>query len=459
MERNAKLKQVLSILIMPMSLIIAMSVAFVVEKSANVDYEYLISDYPYFYVFSAPFILFFSGGFAITKLWNNEKKRHSVKQISISVLLTVIITIIFTFVSDFGDSFELWGSAYLINPLGTFCVGVFSMFFSNFSMDDIIYVPLYFLLLISALFFSFVLPPILGAALFKLKNKKVKIPAFLSVIAVVTLIGSIGIGSYFEYSVYYDIKGNKYDNPYDVAYYDKDGNTYKIIEIANYYYDSDGNNVKVKSEDKEYYLGECYINEETGLLITDENCEIILPLTEDEKNKKEILECAGDSNIYIYKDKSGNEYRQLANARFDKNGRLYEKFRYLCSDNFTALPKTANADGFFYLYDLKGNRYVFGEDVMFYDAKGNTYKRQSRSYSNTHYDIIDKNGNKTGNVNGMNCYVDSETGYLVFENNVKFDDDKEFYINEKGNECYLLYEAVYDRNGKVTKDESNFYNW
>lgn len=446
MKVKHKTKQLLSIFIMPASLVIALLIMFVVYKATGIDYYELTYDYKYFYVFSAPVILFFAGGFAIPKIWDNNNKRLSEILLAISFVLNVVITFGITAFDD------LWYNLRLFNPYDYMS---FDGLFHIFGTEYTIFFPIVWIISFGFSAISLVGVPLLGAYLFSTKKMLIKIPTLCLIVASLVTVGGIGINTYLNDSIFYDVKGNEYKNPYDVVYYDDNGKSYRIEEIADYDSDHNACNVKVKAEDGScaYYIGECYINEETGLMITDEKCETIVALTKAENEEMEEKSFEDDSYIQIYKDKSGNKYRQIANALYDKNGKLLKKYRFRINSTYYQLIKDANADMDFYHYDLKGNRYVRGETIAFYDAEGNTYINQphNRTEYNSNNDIYDKDGKKSGSIDGWNCCIDIKTGLLVVAD----------YEDKNANEYQALNETSYDKNGKVGKVQSlsNDYNW
>lgn len=457
MKNNLTLKQLLYVFIMPASLIIALLIMFGVYKKTGVSFYEISYDYQYFYVFSAPVILFFTGGFAIPKIWDKDNKKKSKILLSISFLLNAIITIGITAFED------LWYNVYMFNPYSHMSIeGLVSIIGTEYTM----FFPIILIIVILFSGICLVGVPLLGAYLFSTKKKFIKIPALCVITAFLVAMGGIGINTYLCESVFYDVRGNAYSNPYDVVYYDENGEGYKIQEISNYYFDWHACNVKVKSldEKKEYYLGECYINEKTGLMIADENCEIIIPLTEAENEEMETKSFKDDSYIQKYRDRNGNEYRQIANALYDKNGKLLKKYRFRINSTYYQLLKDANADIDYYHYDLKGNRYVLGETIAFYDAQGNTYINQLPDFYsyNSNYDIYDNDGIKTGSIDGWDCLIDVETGLLVV-NEAEYNTDSEYFEDKDGKKYQFLNETEYDKNGNVkttrTSFSSGYYDW
>lgn len=454
MKVKHKTKQLLSTFIMPVSLVIASLIMFAVYKATGVNYYELTYDYKYFYVFSAPVILFFSGGLAIPKIWDNNNKKLSKILLAISFVLNIIITFGITAFDS------LWYNLRLFNPYDYMSFdGLFGVFGSEYT----VFFPIVWIIVFGLSAICLVGAPLLGAYLFSTKKMLIKIPALCLIIASLITVGEIGINTYITDSIFYDVKGNEYSNPYDVVYYDDNGKSYKIEEIADYDFDRIACNVKVKAEDGscEYYIGECYINEETGLMITDENCEIIVALTQAENDEMEE-KSLDDSYIQIYKDRNGNEYRQIANALYDKNGKLLKKYRFRINSTYYQLIKDANADMDFYHYDLKGNRYVLGETIPFYDTEGKTYIKQPHNWAdyNSDYDIYDKDGKKIGSIDGWDCRIDINTGLLVIAD-YEYNVDTGYYEDKKANKYQCLNETSYDKNGKVGKVEflSGYYNW
>lgn len=452
---NNKTKQIVSTFIMPISLLIALLITYLVYKATGVDFYELTYDYKEFFIFSVPTILFFSGGFAIPKIWDADDKKRSKKLLTISFILNIVITFGITAFD------ELHYNLYIFNPYEYISIGGLT---SIFGTEYTMFFPLVWAIVLITTAILLVCVPLLGAFLFSTKKKLIKIPALSVIVIALVVTGAIGINTYINDNVFYDVKGNQYENPYDVIYYDESGKTYKIDGSDNYDFDYNACNVKVKAEDgsSEYYLGECYINEETGLMVADDNCEIIVPLSKEENEKMEEKSFDDDSYIQPYKDKNGNKYRQIANALYDKNGKLLKKYRFRINSTFYQLLKDANADADYYHYDLKGNRYVKGETIKFYDADGNTYINQphnSEDY-NSNYDIYDKNGNKTGTIDGWNCLVDVKTGLLVVAD-YEYNIDTEYHEDENGNKYRNLNEVIYDENGKVgyAGFMSEYYDW
>lgn len=453
MKNKPIIRQILSILIMPVSLLIALAIIYIVYKSANVNFSDLCYDYAQFYVFSAPVVLFFAGGIAIPKIWDKDNEKLSEKLLAISFVLNIIIVYTISAFEDLNDDL------YIFNPFGYMSIDAFT---SIFNSEYIVFLPFVWAVNIIVTLLLLVGVPLLGAYLFSLKKKKIKIPVLCIITLTLISVGVFGIASYINDNIFYDVKGNQYDNPYDVVYYDESGNAYKIEENPDYDFNSDMCNVKVRSTDgsKEYYLGECYINEKTGLMIADPLGEAIVPLTTEENEEMNAKE-SDNSYIQIYKDKSENEYRQIANALYDKNGKLLKKFRYRSNSTYYRLLKDANADADYYHYDLYGNRYVLGEKIKYYDAQENTYIQpyiESYGYS-TNLDIYDKNGKKIGSVHILDCLIDIRTGLIIkeYENNdIKYNDDSEHYEDKNGNRYYPLSEIVYDKNGKVSKSDTLF---
>jgi len=454
MKVKHKTKQVLSAFIMPVSLVIALLIMFVVYKATGIDYYELTYDYKYFYVFSAPVILFFAGGLAIPKIWDNNHKKLSKILLAISFVLNAVITFGITAFDS------LWYYLHLFNPYDYMS---FEGLFGVFETEYAVLFPIIWIIAFGFSAICLVGIPLLGAYLFSTKKMFIKIPALCLIVVSLITVGGIGINTYLNDNIFYDVKGNEYKNPYDVVYYDDNGKSYKIEEIPDYDFYHNACNVKVKAEDGscEYYIGECYINEETGLMITDENCETIVALTEAENEEMEEKSFEDDSYIQIYKDRNGNKYRQIANALYDKNGKLLKKYRFRINSTYYQLLKDANADKDFYHYDLKGNRYVLGETITFYDAEGNTYINQPHDWTdyNSNYDIYNKDGKKIGSIDGLDCLIDIKTGLLVvadYEYNV----DTGYYEDQNANKYQALNETLYDKNGKVTKQElSNYYYW
>lgn len=449
-----KSKQLLAVFAMPISLLVALLITYIIYKLTRVNFYELTYDYKEFYVFSAPMILFFAGGFAIPKIWDKENKKRSKLLLAISFILNAIIVFGITAFDNLHYNLRIF------NPFDYMSIeGITDVFGTEYTM----FFPLVWaiVLVVSC---TLLVVPLLGAYLFSTKKRLIKIPALSIIILTLVVTGAIGINTYLNDNIFYDVNGNEYQNPYDVLYYDKSGKTFKIEEIEDYYFDYEACNVKVRAEDgsAQYYLGECYINEETGLMVADANCELIVPLTQEEQDEMEIKSFDDDSFIQIYKDKNGNSYRQIANALYDKNGKLIKKYRFRINSTYYQLLKNANADVNYYHYDLKGNRYVRGETIKFYDADGNTYINQTHSLEdyNSNYDIYDKNGNKTGTIDGWDCLVDMKTGLLVvadYEYNV----DTEYHEDENGNKYRYLNQVEYDENGKVSYAGfmSDNYNW
>lgn len=453
MKNKPIIRQILSVLIMPVSLLFALAIIFGIYKLTDVNFYEICFDYEQFYVFSAPVVLFFSGAVAIPKIWDENNKKLSKKFLALSFALNIII--VYT-ISAFED---LYYDLYLFNPYNSTSIEGFTYIFKS---EYVVFLPIVWAVNIIVALLLLVGVPLLGAYLFSLNKKKIKIPVLCIITLTLISVGVFGIASYINDNIFYDVKGNQYDNPYDVVYYDESGNSYKIEENPDYDFNSDMCNVKVRSTDgsKEYYLGECYINEKTGLMIADPLGEAIVPLTTEENEEMNAKE-SDNSYIQIYKDKSENEYRQIANALYDKNGKLLKKFRYRSNSTYYRLLKDANADADYYHYDLYGNRYVLGEKIKYYDAQENTYIQpyiESYGYS-TNLDIYDKNGKKIGSVDELDCLIDIRTGLIIkeYENNdIKYNDDSEHYEDKNGNRYYPLSEIVYDKNGKVSKSDTLF---
>lgn len=451
MKNKPIIRQILSILIMPVSLLFALAIIYIVYKSANVDFSDLCYDYAQFYVFSAPVVLFFAGGIAIPKIWDKSNEKLSEKLLALSFALNIIIVYTISAFEDLNDDL------YIFNPFGYMGIDAFT---SIFKIEYIVFLPFIWAVNIIVTFLLLVGVPLLGAYLFSLKKKKIKIPVLCIITLTLISVGVFGIASYINDNIFYDVKGNQYNNPYDVVYYDESGNSYKIEENPDYDFNSDMCNVKVRSTDcsKEYYLGECYINEKTGLMIADPLGETIVPLTMEENEEMNAKE-SDNFYIQIYKDKSENEYRQIANALYDKSGKLLKKFRNRSNSTYYRLLKDANADADYYHYDLYGNRYVLGEKIKYYDAQENTYIQpyiESYGYS-TNLDIYNKNGKKIGSVDELDCLIDIRTGLIIkeYENNaIKYNDNSEHYEDKNGNRYYPLSEIVYDKNGKVSKSDT-----
>lgn len=447
MKNKPIIRQILSILIMPVSLLFALAIIYIVYKSANVDFSDLCYDYAQFYVFSAPVVLFFAGGIAIPKIWDKDNEKLSEKLLAISFVLNIIIVYTISAFEDLNDDL------YIFNPFGYMGIDAFT---SIFKSEYIVFLPFVWAVNIIVTLLLLVGIPLLGAYLFSLKKKKIKIPVLCIITLTLISVGVFGIASYISDNIFYDVKGNQYDNPYDVVYYDESGNSYKIEENPDYDFNSDMCNVKVRSTDgsKEYYLGECYINEKTGLMIADPLGETIVPLTTEENEEMNAKE-SDNSYIQIYKDKSENEYRQIANALYDKSGKLLKKFRNRSNSTYYRLLKDANADANYYHYDLYGNRYVLGEKIKYYDAQGNTYiQPYSESYGySTNLDIYDKNGKKIGSVDIVDCLIDVKSGLLV-KHNYEYNTDNGYFEDEDGNKYLSLDDTVYDKNGKVSKSDT-----
>lgn len=451
MKNKPIIRQILSVMIMPVSLLFALAIIFGIYKLTDVNFYEICYDYEQFYVFSAPVVLFFAGGIAIPKIWDKDNEKLSEKLLAISFVLNIII--VYT-ISAFED---LYYDLYLFNPFGYMSIDAFT---SIFNSEYVVFLPIVWAVNIIVALLLLVGIPLFGAYLFSLNKKKIKIPALCIITATLISVGVFGIASYINDNIFYDVKGNQYNNPYDVVYYDESGNAYKIEENRDYDYSFDACNVKVRSTggSKEYYLGECYINEKTGLMIADPLSETIVPLTTEENEEMNAKE-SDNSYIQIYKDKSENEYRQIANALYDKSGKLLKKFRNRSNSTYYRLLKNANADADYYHYDLYGNRYVLGEKIKYYDAQENTYIQpyiESYGYS-TNLDIYNKNGKKIGVVDELDCLIDIRTGLIIkeYENNaIKYNDNSEHYEDKNGNRYYPLSEIVYDKNGKVSKSDT-----
>lgn len=444
MKNKPIIRQILSVLIMPVSLLFALAIIYIVYKSANVDFSDLCYDYAQFYVFSAPVVLFFAGGIAIPKIWDKSNEKLSEKLLALSFALNIIIVYTISAFEDLNDDL------YIFNPFGYMGIDAFT---SIFKIEYIVFLPFIWGVNIIVTLLLLVGVPLLGAYLFSLKKKKIKIPVLCIITLTLISVGVFGIASYINDNIFYDVKGNQYNNPYDVVYYDESGNSYKIEENPDYDFNSDMCNVKVRSTDcsKEYYLGECYINEKTGLMIADPLGETIVPLTMEENEEMNAKE-SDNSYIQIYKDKSENEYRQIANALYDKSGKLLKKFRNRSNSTYYRLLKDANADADYYHYDLYGNRYVLGEKIKYYDAQENTYIQpyiESYGYS-TNLDIYNKNGKKIGSVDIVDCLIDVKSGLLV-KHNYEYNTDSGYFEDEDGNKYLSLDDTVYDKNGKVSK--------
>ncbi len=450
-----KSKQLSAVFAMPISLLVALLITYIIYKLTSVNFYELTYDYKEFYIFSAPMILFFAGGFAIPKIWDRDNKKRSKLLLAISFMLNAIIVFGITAFDNLHYNLRIF------NPFEFMSIeGITGIFGTEYT----VFFPLVWGIVLVVSCVLLVAVPLLGAYLFSTKKRLIKIPALGVIILALVVTGAIGIHTYLNDNIFYDVKGNVYKNPYDVLYYDESGKIFKIEEIEDYYFDYEACNVKVRAEDGsvQYYLGECYINEETGLMVADANCEIIVPLTREEQDEMEIKSFDDDSYIQLYKDKNGNTYRQIANAIYNKNGKLLKKYRFRINSTFYQLLKDSNADNNYYHYDLKGNRYVKGETIKFYDADGNTYINQTHSLEdyNSNYDIYDKNGNKIGTVDGWDCLVDMKTGLLVvadYEYNV----DTEYHEDKKDNKYRYLNEVEYDENGKVgyAGFMSDKYNW
>lgn len=444
MKNKPIIRQILSVLIMPVSLLFALAIIYIVYKSANVDFSDLCYDYAQFYVFSAPVVLFFAGGIAIPKIWDKSNEKLSEKLLALSFALNIIIVYTISAFEDLNDDL------YIFNPFGYMGIDAFT---SIFKIEYIVFLPFIWAVNIIVTLLLLVGVPLLGAYLFSLKKKKIKIPVLCIITLTLISVGVFGIASYINDNIFYDVKGNQYNNPYDVVYYDESGNSYKIEENPDYDFNSDMCNVKVRSTDcsKEYYLGECYINEKTGLMIADPLGETIVPLTMEENEEMNAKE-SDNSYIQIYKDKSENEYRQIANALYDKSGKLLKKFRNRSNSTYYRLLKNANADADYYHYDLYGNRYVLGEKIKYYDAQENTYIQpyiESYGYS-TNLDIYNKNGKKIGSVDIVDCLIDVKSGLLV-KHNYEYNTDSGYFEDEDENKYLSLDDTVYDKNGKVSK--------
>lgn len=451
MKSKLNKNQILSVLIMPVSLLFALAIIFGIYKLTDVNFYEICFDYNQFYVFSAPVVLFFSGAVAIPKIWDKSNEKLSEKLLALSFVLNIIIVYTISFFED------LYYDLYIFNPFDYMSIDAFT---SIFNSEYIVFLPIVWTVYIIVTLVLLVGVPLLGAYLFSLNKKKIKIPALCIITATLISVGVFGITSYINDSVFYDVKGNEYSNPYDVVYYDENGNAYQIEEIPDYTYSLNACKVKVHSTDgsKEYYLGECYINEKTGLMIADPLGETIIPLTQEENDAMEEKSFDNDSYIQIYKDRNGNEYRQIANALYDKNGKLLNKYRFRINSSYYQLIKDANADADYYHYDLYGNKYVQGEDIKFYDAQGNTYiKQNSGSYDdyNTNYDIYNKNSKKIGVVDEYDCLIDVKTGMLV-KYDLEYNVDSEYFEDKNGNKYQSLSETVYDKNGKVSKSDTLF---
>lgn len=449
-------KKVLSAFIMPFSLLFALAVMYVIYKITDVNYYEIVYDYKQFYVFSAPVILFFAGGISIPKIWDKDNKKLSKKVLTVSFALNVIIIFGITVFE------ELRYDLYLFNPYNHMSVEGFTYIFES---EYVLLFPIVWIINILFSALCLIGVPLLGAYLFSLNKKIIKVPVLCLLAASLIAVGLFGINAYKSDNIFYDVKGNEYSDPYDVVYYDERGNKYKIEEVPDYHFDFEYCNIKVKSVDgsKEYYLGECYINEETGLMIADPSCKIIIPLTRKEFKKMEEKSFDDESYFQIYKDRKGNKYRQIGNALYDKSGKLLDKYRFRINSTYYQLLKDANADGNYYHYDLKGNRYVRGETIKFFDARGNTYIKQPCSIydDNSNYDIYDKNGIKIGTVDGWDCLIDINTGLLI-KADYEYNYDSGCFEDNNGNKYQNLSSITYDKNGKVESSytvREGYYNW
>lgn len=464
MKNKLNVKQIFSVFIMPLSLLIALAIMFLIYKMTGVNYYEICYDYKQFYVFTAPAVLFFSGAAAIPKIWDKENKKLSKILLAISFVLNIIIVYGITAFEDLR-----YDKLYLFNPYDYMSLEGFTTVFGT---EYTIFFPIVWTINIIFSTICLIGIPLLGAYLFSPNKKCIKIPAFCLITASLIAIGGFGINSYINDGVFYDVKGNEYSNPYDVVYYDESGDEYKIEENPDYYFDFDYCNVKVKSADgsKEYYLGECYINEKTGLMIADPLCKTIVPLTQKENDEMEEKSFDDESYFQIYKDRKGNEYRQIANALYNEKGRLLKKYRFRINSTYYQLLKDANADIDYYHYDLHGNKYVRGETINFYDSKGNTYVKQYRNFYdddyNTYFDIYDKNGKKIGTVDGWDCLIDVKSGLLIIENydgEYEYNVDSGYFQDENGNNYLGLTDTLYNKDGGVEMKEyslgDGYYTW
>lgn len=106
--------------------------------------------------------------------------------------------------------------------------------------------------------------------------------------------------SIFEGLTYYDMLGNSYDNPNDVLFYDREGNTYNCIQdTENFetYYVNTNTKEKLPNE-------KCFVDSE-GYFVFDEKGEISL-----------------DDNLLTAKDKNGNKYCVASVVIWNEDGEM-----------------------------------------------------------------------------------------------------------------------------------------
>ena len=99
-------------------------------------------------------------------------------------------------------------------------------------------------------------------------------------------------------NVFYDAKGNSYDNRLDVLFYDEQGNTYRLEVVEDYMPDY------VNIETGERFNGfQCYITEQ-GYLYYDKDDKLSLK----------------DGSMSIYTDADGNEYFDISTVTWSSDG-------------------------------------------------------------------------------------------------------------------------------------------
>lgn len=105
-------------------------------------------------------------------------------------------------------------------------------------------------------------------------------------------------------NVFYDAKGNAYDNRLDVLFYDEQGNTYRLEVVEDYMPDY------VNVETGERLNGfQCYVTEQ-GYLYYDNDDKLSLK----------------DGSMSIYTDANGNEYYDISTATWNSDGTLNHKY-------------------------------------------------------------------------------------------------------------------------------------
>lgn len=192
----------------------------------------------------------------------------------------------------------------------------------------------------------------------------------VTVISLVAIIAAIGTGIYWGIDiaedilsvnrigveneagdiVYYDKKGNSYENAEDVLLYDENGEVYKYVtkEIEDY----DGSFYEdwffVDSKGKEYQVYDCYVTSE-GWFYYDEDYELYMDYS-DIEYEEELSEDASFSEIIddmmselddykyyndIYLDDEGNVYYYAETASWNEKGEI------ITEKNDPSLVKTA----------------------------------------------------------------------------------------------------------------------